>query len=82
MMAQGLFQKRPAGRRTVVQETREGDICLQAVVVIGQKRGRLMFPSGALWLAILEAAKEIRWQVKEWQVRVIPRGNGAGRARV
>lgn len=53
MIASVFFQKRPAGRRTVVQETREGDICLQAVVVIRAEKGeqgggggRLMSPSG------------------------------------
>lgn len=39
MIAQVLFLKGPAGRRTVVQETREGDICLQAVAVRGQRMG-------------------------------------------
>lgn len=39
MIAQVLFLKGPAGRRTVVQETREGDICLQAVAGRGQRMG-------------------------------------------
>lgn len=39
MRAQVLLLKRPAGRRTAVQDTREGDICLQAVAVSGQRMG-------------------------------------------
>lgn len=39
MRAQVLLLKRPAGRRTAVQDTREGDICLQAVAMSGQRMG-------------------------------------------
>lgn len=59
VIAQVLFLKGPAGRRTVVQETREGDICLQAVAVREGREwkvGRLVFPFGALQLAFLRGS--------------------------